>query len=142
MRLEEKGRVLPPPKLSGPSARVLAAVREWSGVISATHWLLDDRTQVDGADFYVGELELGHIHLGHAVHLALQGKLRAAVLKAGLAEPSPWTARTWVEFQMRSVADAEHGEWLLRLGYDALIGVATEALVERVQQRAKARAAA
>lgn len=140
MKLEEKGRVLPPPKLQGPSARVLAAVREWPGVISATHWLLYDRTQVDGADFYVGEHELGHVHLNHAVHLSVQGALRTAVLKAGLAKPSPWTARTWVEFEMRTAADAEHGEWLMRLGYDALTGVATQELVERVQQRARAAA--
>ena len=141
MKLEEKGRLLPPPKLDGPSGRVLTAVKAWPEVISATHWLLYDRNQVDGADFYVGKHELGHLHLTHDVHLALKGPLRTAVLKAGLAEPSPWTTRAWVEFAMTSAADAEHGEWLFRLGYDLLMGVAPDALLKRVQQRAIARSA-
>ena len=75
MRLESKGEIRSPPKLKGPAEAVSLQIQSWRGVISATHWYLYDRTQVDGADFYVGEKELGHIHLDGELHLGLTAGL-------------------------------------------------------------------
>ena len=55
-------------RLKGPAQSVSAEIQSWPGIIAATHWFLYDRTQVDGADFYVGEKELGHIHLDGELH--------------------------------------------------------------------------
>jgi Luciferase len=72
------------------------------GLCSApTHWLLDDPTQVDGADFYVGERELGHIHLDGEIHLGLARSLRKALIDAEHAEPFRW-AKDWVQFSIKN----------------------------------------
>src|SRR5258707_1086401 len=76
MRLETKGEIRPPPKLKGLAQSVSLEIKSWPGVIAATHWFLYDRTQVDGADFYVGEKELGHIHLDGELHLGVTAGLR------------------------------------------------------------------
>src|SRR4029078_10122012 len=57
MRLESKGEIRPPPTLKGPAQSVSREIQSWPRIIAATHWFLYDRTQVDGADFYVGEKE-------------------------------------------------------------------------------------
>jgi hypothetical protein len=81
MRLEEKGQILPPPVLSKYPQMVSEEIQKWSNIISATHWDLYDRTKVDGADFYVGKKELGHIHLDGWVHLATNKALAQVMLK-------------------------------------------------------------
>src|SRR2546421_9217068 len=90
MRLETKGEIRPPPKLKGPAQSVSSEIQSWPGVIAATHWFLYDRTQVDGADFYVGEKELGHIHLDGELHLCVTVGLRRRLIESGLAEALPW----------------------------------------------------
>src|SRR6516165_1298489 len=69
MKLADKGRIKPPPALKGAAQLVSQEIQSWPGIVAATHWFLYDRTQVDGADFYVGERELGHIHLDGEFHL-------------------------------------------------------------------------
>jgi len=54
-----KGRFAPPPKLKAAAQRVSEAVAAWQGVHARTHWLLGDEREVDGADFYLGENEVG-----------------------------------------------------------------------------------
>ncbi|HMI96688.1 MAG TPA: luciferase family protein, partial [Micropepsaceae bacterium] len=85
MRLETKGEIRPPPKLKGPAQSVSLEIQSWPGVIAATHWFLYDRVQVDCADFYVGEKELGHIHLDGELHLAVTAGLRRQLIEAGRA---------------------------------------------------------
>ena len=63
MKLEEKGKIIPPPVLSKFSEIVSQEIQTWEGIISATHWEIWNRNKANGADFYFGELELGHIHL-------------------------------------------------------------------------------
>ena len=60
-------------------------VQSWPGVIAATHWHFNRPNEVNGADFYVGTDELGHIHLDGEVHLATSIELREALLEASAA---------------------------------------------------------
>ncbi|MBD2767178.1 DUF5519 family protein [Hymenobacter sp. BT664] len=134
MKLEEKGPIQPPPVLAGPGQKTAAAVQAWPAVIAATHWDLFDRTRADGADFYVGEEELGHIHLNGEVHLATTPALGRPLLTQGLARPFPYGGGPgdWVTFLIRTDADADHARWLFQLNYDRLRGVPLATLTERV----------
>ena len=85
MTLSEKGPIAPPPILNGLLQGVSQTIQSWNGVVAATPWYLYLPTQVDGADFYVGEKELGHIHLDGSVHLATSMALRQVLVTRRLA---------------------------------------------------------
>ena len=136
MRLESKGKVRPPPKLKGPAQSVSREIQSWPGIVAATHWYLHDRTQIDGADFYVGEKELGHIHLDGELHLFLTVGLRERLIEAGLAEPLPW-AEDCVQAPISSKRDARNAVWLFRLGYDRLRGTPIPELRRRIHERGR-----
>ena len=133
--LEAKGPIRPAPALAGHAQAVSLAIQSWPGVISATHWHLYRPTQVDGADFYVGAAECGHIHLGGEVHLATSGHLSRLLLANGLARRFPYYA-SWVEADIGSPAQAEHAIWLFRLNYDRLTGTGEAELEARIVERA------
>jgi hypothetical protein len=133
MRLESKGEVRPPPKLEGPAQSVSLEIQSWPGVVAATHWYLHDRSQVDGADFYVGEKELGHIHLDGELHLFLTVGLRERLIEAGLAEALPW-AEDCVQAPISNSRDARTAVWLFRLGYDRLRGTPISELRRRIHE--------
>ena len=119
--LNAKGRFAPPPKLEGPAGRVASEIASWPNVISAAHWRLGRPGVVDGADFYVGEQELGHIHLDGEVHLATSLELRKTLLAKKHARPFPYYA-SWVEASIETEAEADHALWLFRLNYTRLMG--------------------
>ncbi len=125
MKLEAKGRHIPPPTLQQPLERVSLAVQALPGVISATHWDLFQPTVPDGADFYVGEEELGHIHFSGDMHLATSAPLAQALIDKGLARKFRYGGPAyadWTEFTIRTVKDAAHAEWLFLLNYRRLKG--------------------
>lgn len=134
MKLASKGPIQPPPVLKGPAQRVSREIQSWHGIVAATHWYLYDRSQVDGADFYVGERELGHIHLDGEIHLGLTPSLASLLIGQDLAEPFEW-GDDWVQYTIRKAADIDHAVWLFRLGYDRLAGTGIAALRQRVAQR-------
>ena len=131
MKLVEKGRFVPPPQLKMAPQRVSEALAAWEGMHARTHWYLGDEQVVDGADFYVGEHEVGHIHLYSEAHIMLPLAVAEAVIKAGLARPFRWM-RACIVFQIDRVADVEHALWLFQLSYDRGRGVKTSELLERV----------
>jgi len=133
MRLESKGEIRPPPKLKGPAQSVSLEIQSWRGIIAATHWDFEDRTQVDGADFYVGEKELGHIHLDGELHLCVTIGLRRRLVEAGLAEELPW-ADDCIQAPISNRADARHAVWLFRLAYDRLTGTPIRVLRQRISE--------
>ena len=141
MKLAAKGRFAPPPKLQGAAQKVAATLAGWPGVLARTHWQLGDETVVDGADFYVGEDELGHLHLDGEAHIMMPAKLSSAVIGAGLGEPLPWS-RSAVVFPVQTTADIDHALWLFQLNLDRLHGVALPALLERVRAQAPRQVAA
>jgi hypothetical protein len=135
MKLAEKGPIIAPPLLEGWAQRVSLEIQSWPGIVSATHWYLHDLTQVDGADFYVGEEELGHIHLDGELHLGLTRPLRKALTDARLAEPFPWSD-DWVQFPITDQTSTQHAIWLFRFGYDRLNGARSRDLQRRIGEAA------
>ena len=131
MRLESKGEIRRPPRLKGPAQSVSSEIQSWPGVITATHWFLHDHTQVDGVDFYVGEKELGHIHLDGELHLCVTVGLRRRLIEAGLAEALPW-ADDCVQAAISNRLEARNAVWLFRLAYDRLRGTPIPDLRRRI----------
>ena len=118
MARPDKGPVAPPPALEGPLAAAAAAIGAWPGVTATMHWHLYRPTEPDGIDFYVGERELGHIHLDGELHLATSPSLGAAMVAEGGARPFRYQ-RGWVcETVQRIGAPAAIA--LFRRNYDRL----------------------
>ena len=134
MKLNEKGHFEPPPRLPRHAQGVSTELAAWAGVLARTHWLLGDETVVDGADFYLGEQELGHLHLEGTAHIPQKGAVARALIAAGLAEPFRW-GRDWVQYRVTSAATAQHALWLFQLRRDQLQGASERELNERIQAR-------
>lgn len=134
MKLSEKGRFAPPPSLPKVAQRVSETVGAWDGVHARTHWLLGDENEVDGADFYLGDEELGHIHLDGEAHVFLPRTIVASLVAAGLGRPFRWSANV-VVFAIDRAKDAEHALWLFQLSYDRRRGATTGELGARVAAR-------
>ncbi len=139
MKLSEKGPLAPAPALVAVLEPVSLAIQGWFGVIAAAHWdLFRVGEVVDGTDFYVGDDELGHIHLNGEAHLATSPALGQALVAGGLARPLRWGGaayRGWTEFSVRTVADAAHAAWLFELNYQRLRGRPEGELVAEVVGR-------
>ena len=114
----DKGPLSPPPVLAEPMRTVADAVAGWSGVVATTHWYLYRRSQVDGIDFYVGEHELGHIHLDGSIHLATSPTLGRAMVAEGRARPFRYV-HGWVEQEIR-VIGTDAAVALFRRNYERL----------------------
>jgi len=131
MKLKDKGPILPAPVLSKYPQMVSEEIQTWSKIISATHWDLYDKSKVDGADFYVGEKELGHIHLDGWVHLATNKALAQVIMKNNLAEKFPY-AQDWVMFSIDKKQDVKKAILLFQLNYDRLNGKLIDALISKI----------
>ena len=116
MKLEDKGPIKPPPALTKFPQQVSTEIQSWKGIIAATHWEIYDKTKPDGADFYVGSDELGHIHLDGEVHLATGSALAAALIKNKLGHKFQYGS-DWVTWPVNSAEDAAHAIWLFKLNY-------------------------
>ena len=139
MKLSDKGHFAVRPTLDGASESVARSIEGWSNVHARTHWELGDESIVDGADFYVGEQELGHLHLYAEAHVAVPRALRAPLIAAKLARPFPWSDG-FVVHRVKTAADARATEWLFQLAYDHLQGVSIAELRQRIAERAPAQA--
>ncbi len=115
-----KGPLAPPPRLDGTLAAVAGAIAAWPEVEATTHWHLHDPQRVDGIDFYVGQDELGHIHLDGSIHLATPPELGAQLVAEGLGRPFPW-ARGWTMASVDRLG-AEAAVALFRRNYDLIAG--------------------
>ena len=131
MKLAEKGQFSPPPMLPKHAQVVSQTLASWAGVHARTHWLLGDESQVDGADFYVGDEEIGHLHLEGQAHVATGLALRKALVAAKLAAPFRWSSK-FVVHDITHATDVEHAQWLFRLAYDRARGATDEDLVARI----------
>lgn len=131
MKLAEKGKIIPPPVLSKYSEMVSKEIQQWPAIISATHWEIWNRNKPNGADFYVGELELGHIHLDGSVHIPSTKRFSEALLKSGLAQKFPY-AENWVQFNISDEESATHATWLFKLHYDHCNGAEEVILMQAI----------
>jgi hypothetical protein len=135
MKLADKGHFAPPPRLPRWAEQLSQTLANQPGVEARTHWLLGDETQVDGADFYLGQEELGHLHLDGEAHVAQPGPLRDALVKAGLASPFQWS-RQFVTLPISDAAGVERGAWLFSLRRRQLEGVPVAELLLEVSEQA------
>jgi hypothetical protein len=119
MARSAKGPIAPPPMLDGARGTVADAVTKWPGVTSTVHWDLDEATRVDGIDFYVGERELGHIHLDGELHLATDPSLGADLVAKGLVRSFRY-ARGWVSEKIDRIGP-DSAIALFRRNYDRLM---------------------
>lgn len=121
MRLEAKGPIAPAPQLNGALHEVARTVAAWPGVVSAAHWDLYEPTRADGADFYLGEQEIGHLHLYGEAHIATNPALRDDLLRRGVAQRFRYagdqTYAGWVQCEVRSMKDATAAIECFRLNY-------------------------
>ena len=90
-----KGPVTRPPALEGNLKTVADAVAGWPGIIATVHWNLYRPSQVDGIDFYLGDEELGHVHLDGWAHIATSPSLGHDLVEQGLAQRFKYH-RGWV----------------------------------------------
>ena len=114
-----KGPIAPPPILNGIMATMAETIASWPGVVSTAHWHLYDRSRVDGIDFYVGEDELGHIHLDGSIHLATNPSLGESLISAGLAQQFPY-GHGWVQAKVAKIG-ATAAVSLFRRNYERLV---------------------
>ena len=130
-----KASIIPPPQLDELAQAVAQAIQCWDDGIAVTHWDLFDHTRVDGADFYVGEEELGHIHLNGDVHMAATKAIYQALITAELAGSLPYGSgnKRWVRFPIQVEAHSAHATWLFRLGYHRLKGTPESELLRRIK---------
>jgi hypothetical protein len=135
MKLTEKGRFAPPPKLPKHAETVSKALASWPEVHARTHWQLGDEDVIDGADFYVGEDEIGHLHLEGEAHVASGLVLRKRLVAAKLAAPFRWSTKFVVHLVARE-GDVPHALWLFRLAYDHVRGTTDDELLARIDAHA------
>lgn len=131
MKLAEKGNIIPPPVLSKYPEIVSQEIQQWPGIISATHWEIWNRNKPNGADFYVGEMELGHIHLDGSIHIPSTKEFARALIKGGLAQKFPY-GENWVQFNISDDKTASHATWLFKLHYDYLNGAESVNLSQKI----------
>lgn len=136
MKLAEKGRYAPPPSLPKHAQAVSEALASWPEVHARSHWLLGDESVVDGADFYVGQEEIGHLHLDGEAHVAVSAAVREALIAAGRAKPFRWS-REFVTFQVGTEADVEAALALFALAYDRRRGTSEGELLRRARGEAQ-----
>ena len=117
MKLSSKGRFAEPPVLPKAAQLVSDALAAWPDVHARAHWLLGDENVVDGADFYLGEDEIGHIHLEGEAHVAVGPKLGAELVAARRAKPFRWSD-DFVVLSIKTPRDAEAALSLFQLAYD------------------------
>ena len=134
MKLEEKGRFMPPPQLPVFAQRVSEALAAQPEVHARTHWLLGDENVVDGADFYLGSDELGHLHLDGEAHVAQPQALRAALILQGFAQPFRWSTK-FVTAAVEGEADVGHVMWLFSLQKKFLEGTPVPELLREIRSR-------
>jgi len=137
MQLFEKGSFAPPPKLPRHAQSLSAELARWQSVHARTHWRLGDERVVDGADFYLGDDELGHLHLDGEAHVAVGAQLRTALVSAGFARPFRWSG-DFVTARIDEASDVAHGAWLFALRYDALRGATEAELLARIASHVRA----
>lgn len=131
MTLEEKGPLVPPPALTKYPQQVSEEVQSWSKVTAATHWEIGDSTSPNGADFYVGQQELGHIHLDGEIHLPMGKELSVELIKNKFAKKFIY-AKDWITAPIQSATDASHAKWLFKLNYDRIMKVPREKLISEI----------
>lgn len=134
MPRKAKGRVARAPRLGAAAQAVADGVAALPDVIVQAHWEIGSQTDVNGADFYVGEHELGHIHLDGEAHVPLGRALVDLVIAAKLARRFAYSR----DFLVVDTDDREHALWVFGLRHAQIAGTSASEL--RAMIRAGSRA--
>jgi len=125
MKLSDKGPIRPAPAMPDLLGRVADEVRSWPDVISATHWDLYRPDVADGADFYVGDTEIGHLHFYGEAHVASDSKINAEFTRSGKAQPFRFrnesTYRHWTQVTITTEGHAQNAIDLFKANYRRLL---------------------
>lgn len=135
MKLRNPGPVEPAPALQGFTGELAETVARWPGVTAYTHWQLGSPGVVDGAEFHLGDPELGHIHLDGTVHIPLNSALASLLVRKGIGQNPSWSD-AWITCPVRSASDMQHAAWLFQLSYDRITGTVDDDLVRRIGDEA------
>ena len=130
-----KGRVAPAPRLGAEAQAVADDVAALPLVTVQAHWEIGSQTVVNGTDFYVGEHELGHIHLDGEAHVPVGRALADALVAAKLARRFRWNR----DFVVVDTDDREHAQWVFGLRRAQIDGASEAELRVRVGSRAARR---
>ena len=103
----------------------------WKNIISATHWEIWNNNKPNGADFYVDELELWHIHLDDMLHIPSTKEIASTLIKMGFAQKFPY-AENWIQYKIANEQSANHAIWLFKLHYDKLRGTDLKILLQSI----------
>jgi hypothetical protein len=115
--LSKKGPAAQRPRFAGAAEQLALEIETWPGVLSRAHWEIGDDTTVNGADFYVGEQELGHLHLDGDAHVPMPVRQAKALIAEGKACAFPWSD-AWVTWSVRRTADIEVARALFALSFE------------------------
>ena len=132
MSRQQKGRVAPAPRLRGAPQQVADAVAVFENVSVQAHWEIGSQHEVNGTDFYVGEAELGHIHLDGEAHIPLGAVVANAIVAAGLARRFRWSAA----FAVVDAHDVDAAVWVFGLRHRQIAGLSERDALASIQQRA------
>lgn len=135
MTRTEKGRVAPAPVLEAAAQAVADEIAALPAVTVQAHWEIGSQTRVDGTDFYVGEHELGHIHLDGEAHIPVGAALADVLIAARLARPFRWSRA----FVVVDTADREATLRVFRLRRAQIAGEGDAALCAQIATVAQAR---
>ena len=136
MTLEEKGPIVPPPTLKKFPQQVSTEIQSWKKIIAATHWEINDNTSPNGADFYVGNEELGHIHLDGEVHIPIGKKISEKLIKMKLAKKFMYS-NDWITSAIETKEDVSHATWLFKLNYTRILKKDEEKLFLEIEEYSK-----
>ena len=127
-----KGRVAPAPRLAAKPQQTAELVAALPNVSVQAHWEIGSQSDVNGTDFYVGEQELGHIHLDGEAHIPVGATLAAVLVQAKLAKRFRWSA----QFVVVDAADTEVAVWTFALRHAQIAGASDADLKARINLRA------
>lgn len=134
MKLRNPGPVRAAPALDGLTGELAAVIGSWPGVASFTHWRLGSPGIVDGAEYHVGDLELGHIHLDGTAHIPVTSRIATMLEGKGLGRTPSWSD-AWITYPVRSASDLERASWLFRLAYARVRGASEEEVIGHIESR-------
>ncbi|MBE7209448.1 MAG: DUF5519 family protein [Gluconacetobacter diazotrophicus] len=133
MKLRNQGPIQAAPRLEDHAGMLASTVESWPGVAAFTHWQPGSPGVVDGAEFHVGDDELGHVHLDATAHILMGRTITSLLSRKSLGKPPSWSD-AWITHPVRSPADVRHGVWLFQLAYDRLRGASEDGLLMRIAQ--------
>jgi hypothetical protein len=110
-------------------ARVADAVAALPDVVAQAHWEIGSQSEVNGVDFYVGEEELGHIHLDGEAHIPVGPKVARILVERGHAQAFRWSRA----FVVVDTADRDRALRIFELRRAQIDGVAERELLARLE---------